>query len=294
MFFSYHQRDKNDVEPLGVIAKGSPTLLFIDNNKGGQLSNGNDREVQDDDDMDDVGVAEEEEGSGTDKTTLESTNSNATNTPSSHPPASPSLASEASKDSFIGIQEQYGIPVAAAFLLGFAYVGTYGGLGSQRATTFSEWGGVSALYAAVSTFIAGVMSYSMLQKAVVLAATNRTEDREVATTNRKEEKEVATTNRREDKEEAAILLEMAHKREDAIRMEGKLEAAILLEVAHNREDAIRKEDREEAAMREAKMRKMDRLERKEERLEDAIAGLHSRRLSAWPNQWHAIDQDMSF
>jgi hypothetical protein len=80
-----------------------------------------------------------------------------------------------------GNPEQLGIVLAPIVFGWFVYAGATGGLGVAKVETFSDWGGEAALYAAVATYIAGVMSYTM-------AVSNRKEDKKERKEERKEDK----------------------------------------------------------------------------------------------------------
>jgi hypothetical protein len=157
--------------------------------------------------------------------------------------------------------------IPLVFLFICLNLGLYGGMGMEKAASFSDWGGLAAMYAAWATYIGAWMTYGMVEK-------NR---------------DLVLKNRKEDKEDAVVLREKDQKREDDIRLKDQKREDDIRLKDQKREDGIRVQAKEEAA----RVRKIERLERKEEKLEDVIAELHSKHLSAWlPSKRHAIDQEI--
>jgi hypothetical protein len=74
---------------------------------------------------------------------------------------------------FLARPEEVGFVLAPIIFCVLVYLGsTSGGLGVDKARTFTDWGGVVALYAVFALYIGGVMLY-------VMAARNRREDIEM-------------------------------------------------------------------------------------------------------------------
>ena len=93
--------------------------------------------------------------------------------------------------------------IPLVFLFICLTLGLYGGMGIEKAASFSDWGGLAAMYAAWATYIGAWMTYGMVEK-------NR---------------DLVSKNRKEDKEDAVVLREKDQKREDGIRVQAKEEAA---------------------------------------------------------------------
>jgi hypothetical protein len=121
---------------------------------------------------------------------------------------------------FLAIPVELGFVLAPIIFCGLIYLGSNsGGLGVDKARTFSDWGGVVALYFAFASYIGEVMLYVMAEKAADVAARNRKENQEREDALRKERKE----EREEDKKDARHWRRMEREWEDHLRRMDRLE-----------------------------------------------------------------------